>query len=81
MWSCFREDYAEILQVVPGITDLASVQYRDEAEVLGRFDDPEAAYVEHILPEKIKLAKDYVRRSSFFFDITLILKTLMKLFH
>jgi lipopolysaccharide/colanic/teichoic acid biosynthesis glycosyltransferase len=77
----FREDYAEILQVVPGITDLASVQYRDEAEVLGRFPDPEAAYVRHVLPEKIKLAKDYVRRASFFFDITIILKTLMKLFH
>jgi len=77
----FREDYKEILQVVPGITDLASVQYRDEAEVLGRFEDPEAAYVRHILPEKIKLAKEYVRRSSLFFDITLILKTLLKLFH
>lgn len=76
----FREDYAEILQVVPGITDLASVQYRDEAEFLGRFPDPEAAYVQHVLPEKIKLAKDYIRRTSLFFDLTLILKTLMKLF-
>jgi lipopolysaccharide/colanic/teichoic acid biosynthesis glycosyltransferase len=77
----FREDYEEILKVLPGITDLASVKYRDEAEVLGRFADPEAAYVGHILPEKIKLAKEYVRRSSLFFDITLILKTLLKLFH
>jgi lipopolysaccharide/colanic/teichoic acid biosynthesis glycosyltransferase len=77
----FRADYEEILQVVPGITDLASVQYRDEAEVLGRFENPEAAYIGHILPDKIKLAKDYVRRSSLLFDITLILKTLMKLFH
>jgi lipopolysaccharide/colanic/teichoic acid biosynthesis glycosyltransferase len=77
----FRADYEEILQVVPGITDLASVQYRHEAEVLGRFDDPEAAYVSHVLPEKIKLAKEYVRRSSLLFDITLILKTLLKLFH
>jgi lipopolysaccharide/colanic/teichoic acid biosynthesis glycosyltransferase len=76
----FREDYEEILQVLPGITDLASVQYRDEAELLGRFENPEAAYIGHILPNKIKLAKDYVRRSSLFFDITLILKTLLKLF-
>jgi lipopolysaccharide/colanic/teichoic acid biosynthesis glycosyltransferase len=76
----FRQDYEEILQFVPGITDLASVQYRDEAELLGQFEDPEAAYVKHILPEKIKLAKEYVRRSSLFFDITLILKTLRKLF-
>jgi lipopolysaccharide/colanic/teichoic acid biosynthesis glycosyltransferase len=77
----FREDYEEILQVVPGITDLASVQYRDEAEVLGRFADPEAAYIRHILPDKIKLAKEYIRRSSFIFDITLILRTFLKLFH
>ena len=77
----FREDYEEILKVLPGITDLASVKYRDEAKVLGRFEDPEAAYVRHILPEKIKLAKEYVRRSSLFFDVTLILKTLLKLFH
>jgi lipopolysaccharide/colanic/teichoic acid biosynthesis glycosyltransferase len=77
----FREDYEEILKVLPGITDLASVKYRDEAEVLGRFEDPEAAYVRHILPEKIKLAKEYVRRSSLFFDMALILKTLLKIFH
>jgi lipopolysaccharide/colanic/teichoic acid biosynthesis glycosyltransferase len=77
----FREDYEEILQVAPGITDLASVQYRNEAEILGRFDDPEAAYVGHILPDKIKLAKDYVRRASFFFDIRLIFKTLTRLFY
>jgi lipopolysaccharide/colanic/teichoic acid biosynthesis glycosyltransferase len=76
----FRKDYEEILGVLPGITDLASVKYRDEAEILGRFEDPEAAYVRHVLPEKIKLAKEYVRRSSLFFDMTLILKTLVKLF-
>jgi lipopolysaccharide/colanic/teichoic acid biosynthesis glycosyltransferase len=75
----FRQDYEEILQVIPGITDLASVKYRHEADLLGQFDDPQAAYIKHILPEKIKLAKEYVRRSSFFFDMTLILKTLLKL--
>jgi lipopolysaccharide/colanic/teichoic acid biosynthesis glycosyltransferase len=77
----FRADYEEILQVVPGMTDLASVQYRDEVEVLGRFEDPEAAYVGHILPDKIKLAKDYVRQSSLFLDLLLILRTFVKLFH
>jgi len=77
----FRKDYEEILQVVPGITDLASVQYRDEAEALGRYENPESAYVGHVLPEKINLAKEYIRRSSLLFDITLILKTFLKLFH
>jgi lipopolysaccharide/colanic/teichoic acid biosynthesis glycosyltransferase len=77
----FHEDYEEILTVLPGITDLASVKFRDEAEVLRRFEDPETAYVRHVLPEKITLAKEYVRRSSFFFDLALIFKTLLKLFH
>ena len=60
----FREDYEEILRVLPGITDLASLKYRHEAELLGRFENPEEAYVRHVLPEKIKLAKEYVRQSS-----------------
>jgi lipopolysaccharide/colanic/teichoic acid biosynthesis glycosyltransferase len=77
----FRADYEEILKVLPGITDLASVKYRDETEVLARFEDPAAAYVRHVLPEKINLAKEYVRRSSLFLDITLIFKTLLKLVH
>ena len=76
----FRTDYEEILRALPGITDLASLKYRDEAEVLGRFENPEEEYMKHVLPEKIELAKEYVRRSSFFFDTTLILKTLMRLF-
>jgi lipopolysaccharide/colanic/teichoic acid biosynthesis glycosyltransferase len=71
----FRSDYEEILQVSPGITDLASVHYRHEAELLGRAENPEDRYVKEILPEKIKLAKEYLHRSSFFFDIVVLLKT------
>jgi lipopolysaccharide/colanic/teichoic acid biosynthesis glycosyltransferase len=76
----FCADYEEILRVLPGITDLASLKYRHEAEVLGYVENPEEEYIKRVLPEKIKLAKEYVRRSSFFFDITLILKTLLRLF-
>jgi lipopolysaccharide/colanic/teichoic acid biosynthesis glycosyltransferase len=76
----FRADYEGILKVLPGITDLASLKYRDEAEVLGHFENPEEEYIKRVLPEKIKLAREYVRRSSFFFDIALILKTLLRLF-
>lgn len=77
----FRRDYEEILKVLPGITDLASLTYRDEAEVLGRSENPEEEYVRRVLPEKIKLAKEYLRRSSLFFDVTLILKTVLKLLY
>jgi lipopolysaccharide/colanic/teichoic acid biosynthesis glycosyltransferase len=75
----FRQDYQEILEVRPGITDLASIAYRDEAAVLGRAADPEAEYRTRVLPEKIRLAKEYLRRASFWFDLLLIAKTVVRL--
>jgi len=77
----FRQDYDEILKVRPGITDLASLKYRDEPTFLGRSQNPEEEYVTRVLPEKIKLAKEYTTQSSFVFDLVLIIKTLVKLFH
>ena len=76
----FRRDYEEILKVRPGLTDLASLKYRDEAALLGKAANPEDEYRTRVLPDKIRLAKDYLRRSSFLFDLGLILKTLFKLF-
>lgn len=75
----FRQDYADILQVRPGITDPASLQYRDEATVLARAEDPEEEYVRRILPEKIRVAKQYVRSHSAATDVWLILQTVCKL--
>ena len=75
----FRADYEEILKVRPGITDLASLKYRDEAMLLGKSKNPVEEYVTQILPDKIKLSKEYIRKSSFFFDLILILKTLLKI--
>ena len=72
----FREDYAEILRVRPGITDPASIKFRHEAEILGGAADPEKEYVERILPEKIRLAKRYVETSSLWLDFLIILETL-----
>ncbi len=76
----FRDDYAEILKIRPGITDLASLKYRDEAALLGHSQNPEDEYISRILPDKIRLGKDYLQHSSFLFDLSLILKTLVKLF-
>ena len=75
----FREDYEEILRVRPGITDLASLEYRDEAAILGTSHDPEEMYLTRILPMKVNLGKEYVRRSSMVFDLMLIFKTLAAL--
>jgi lipopolysaccharide/colanic/teichoic acid biosynthesis glycosyltransferase len=72
----FRGDYVEILEARPGITDLASIKYRDESEILGRAADPEKEYIERILPEKIRLAKEYVRNASLWLDLEIIAKTI-----
>ena len=76
----FHKDYEEILRLRPGITDLASLKYQDEARLLHDSPSPEEDYVRRILPDKIKLAREYAQRSSFSFDLKLILRTLPKLF-
>lgn len=71
----FRQDYAEILQIRPGITDPASIKYRNEAAELEKGIDPESEYVGRILPDKIALAKQYLRDSSFWYDLSLLWRT------
>jgi len=75
----FRQDYEEILKMRPGITDLASIKYRDEAKLLGQSQDPEEEYVTRVLPDKIRLGKEYIRCSSLAFDLRLLLRTFLKL--
>ena len=72
----FREDYAEVLRCRPGITDLASIEYRHEENILAAASDPEHAYVTAVLPHKIALAKDYVRTRSTLRDLQIIARTL-----
>lgn len=72
----FRDDYTEILRIAPGITDLASLKYRNEAQLLGQATDPEDTYIHHVMPEKIMLAKEYVRSTSLIFDLRVICLTL-----
>ena len=76
----FREDYEEILKIHPGITDLASLRYRNEAEVLSRAENAEEEYIKRVLPEKIELGKQYIRDASLLFDLRLIVRTLRRLF-
>ncbi len=77
----FADDYAEILRLRPGMTDLASIKYRDEAAILGQAADPEEEYVRRVLPEKIRLAREYVRRQSLLLDLIIICRTPISLLH
>jgi lipopolysaccharide/colanic/teichoic acid biosynthesis glycosyltransferase len=65
-----------VLQRKPGITDLASLLYRNEEEILGRSDHPEAYYNEVILLAKLALNLRYAQTRSFWSDMKLILLTL-----
>lgn len=75
----FHGDYAELLRVRPGITDLASLKYRHESELLGESDDPETLYAQQILPDKIALGKQYIRQQSLGLDLRLICQTVLRM--
>lgn len=64
-----------VLDVRPGITDPASIRFRNENELLAHTEEPEKYYIEIIMQEKLKLYLDYVKNQSFFYDIKLIFQT------
>lgn len=64
-----------VLDVRPGITDPASIKFRNENELMEKAEDPEKYYIEVIMQEKIKLYLEYVNNHSFWGDIGLIFKT------
>lgn len=61
-----------VLSVRPGVTDLASIAFRNESEVLARSPDPEKTYLEQILPAKLRWAQQYVRTRSIWLDLRII---------
>ncbi|MFT3859605.1 MAG: sugar transferase [Aquabacterium sp.] len=67
----------KVLSVRPGITDIASIEYRDESAVLARAADPEQAYIHEVMPHKLALAASYVDQASVWMDIKLICRTIM----
>jgi lipopolysaccharide/colanic/teichoic acid biosynthesis glycosyltransferase len=69
----------KVLSVRPGITDLASIEYRDESTLLAQAVDPERTYIEHILPHKLRCAAHYVDHHTLWGDVRLIAATLRKL--
>ena len=76
----YTEDQKKVLSVSPGITDVASIKYRNENELLEKADDPERFYVENIMPDKISLNLEYIDQRSLYKDLKVILKTLSAVF-
>ena len=70
-----------VLDVRPGITDPASIKFRNENELMEKAEDPEKYYIEVIMQEKIKLYLEYVEKHSFWYDLGLIFKTFWVIVH
>ena len=66
-----------VLSVRPGITDLASIAFRNESELLACSPDPERTYVEQILPTKLRYATQYVHTHSLWLDLQIIAWTVL----
>jgi lipopolysaccharide/colanic/teichoic acid biosynthesis glycosyltransferase len=76
----YTVDEKRALTVRPGITDISSIKYRHEEQVLSQSEDPESFYVNVIMPHKLSLDIAYIDKISFFFDLKLIFLTIASLF-
>ena len=77
----YTEDQMKVLSVRPGITDYASIEYMDENIILGKAEDPDKAYIEEIMPDKIKYNMKYINNRSvieYFKVIFLTLKGIVR---
>jgi len=72
----YRQDFSAILKIRPGLSDYASIKYRNEEAILESQPDPEKYYLNVILPDKLRLATGYMERISFRTDMHIIAETL-----
>ncbi len=75
----YTEDQQEILNVKPGITDYASLEYFNENELLAKSKNPEETYIKEVLPAKIELNKKYIKKIGIGTDLSIIFKTFSKI--
>ncbi len=71
----YNDEQLRVLNVKPGITDIASIKYRNENEILEKSEDPDKTYIDVIMPDKLKYNLEYIQKQSFLFDIKLIFIT------
>ena len=74
----YTEEQRKVLKIKPGITDLASLRYKDENDLLGDKQDPEAFYINTVMPDKLSLNLEYMKKNNVIFDIYIIIKTIVK---
>tara|TARA_R110002167_G_scaffold293923_3_gene498590 strand:+ start:527 stop:1138 length:612 start_codon:yes stop_codon:yes gene_type:complete len=70
-----------VLSIKPGITDYASIYFRNENEILKTSDNPEKKYIEEVMPRKLELNKKYIAEKGIWTDLKIIFMTLKSIFH
>lgn len=76
----YTDEMLATLLLPAGVTSLASIRFKDEAELLSSADNADKVYIETILPEKMKYNLEYIRGFAFINDIKLIFKTVAEVF-
>ncbi|MGA9213655.1 sugar transferase [Kaistella sp.] len=71
----YNDEQKKVLSVLPGITDYASIKFRNENDLLSASDTPERLYIEQIMPEKLDLNMKYIKDNNVFKDIKIIFDT------
>lgn len=72
----YTEQQMKVLDVRPGITDIASIKYKNENDLLATADNPEQYYIDVVMQDKLALNLQYINTQSFFGDIKLIFRTI-----
>jgi len=72
----YTPDQRRVLELTPGITDRASIRYRNESELLAQAVDPERFYIDQVMPDKIRLNLEYAAQATLLTDVLVILNTL-----
>jgi lipopolysaccharide/colanic/teichoic acid biosynthesis glycosyltransferase len=75
----YNEEQKQVLQVKPGITDYASLEYINENELLSKSPNPEQTYIDEVMPAKLHLNMKYIREAGLSTDLKIILKTIRKI--
>lgn len=75
----YTREQMRVLDVRPGITSLASIRYRNENDVLAAADDPDRAYVEQVMPDKLAIDLEYVPKANLLTDIGIIFRTIFSI--
>jgi len=72
----YNDEQNLVLKVKPGITDVASIDYINENEILSKYKNPEEGYINEVMPAKLKLNIQYLSKRNFVKDIGIIFKTI-----